>query len=388
MNQRTDFLSTADGIAADSAAVDTAATATGTAATDAAHSSSSPLSLRSVSKSFGSTVALADVDLTMRPGELLALVGPSGCGKSTLLRLVAGLLGTDSGRILLGDEVVDDGRSRLDPERRHVGLVFQEHALFPHLSVNQNVSFGLRSMSRREREAQRDRWLEMVGLAGYGKRYPHELSGGERQRVALARALAPRPRLLLLDEPFASLDPNLRTQVRSDVVELLRATGTPAVFVTHDQVEAMAVGDRVAVLRRGHIEQVDSPSVVFQQPCNQFVAAFMGEASFLPIHVNGAGATTELGPLATASAVSANSSALAVVRPDDLTFECSPDGSAEVIAAEFRGPAWLYTLRLRSGAVVQSSRSHLVKVDVGQRVEVSLLAGHELASVAPTTESD
>lgn len=348
-------------------------------------SHSGPLSIRRVTKTFGSTVAVADVDITMRDGELLALVGPSGCGKSTLLRLVAGLLGVDRGEIWLGGELVDDGRQRLDPERRHVGLVFQEHALFPHLTVERNVAFGLRSLPRGERAQQCERWLELVGLAGYGRRYPHELSGGERQRVALARALAPGPRLLLLDEPFASLDPNLRGQVRAEVVALLRSTGTPAVFVTHDQVEALAVGDRVAVMRRGRVEQIDTPTAVFHQPCNRFVAGFMGDAAFLPVHRNGSGFVTELGPVD--GDVPSGDGVVAVVRPDDVTFEPSPQGSAEVVSVEFRGPTWVYEVRLASGAVVQSSRSHLVRVDAGTRVDVSLVPGHRLVAVTDSSAS-
>ncbi|HEX7095406.1 MAG TPA: ABC transporter ATP-binding protein [Acidimicrobiales bacterium] len=343
-----------------------------------------PLTLRSVTKSFGATVAVDGVDLVLGPGELLALVGPSGCGKSTLLRLVAGLVGVDRGEILLGDDLVDDSVRRLDPERRHIGLVFQEHALFPHLTVAQNVAFGLRSLPRRERDQRRDHWLELVGLREHGGRYPHELSGGERQRVALARAMAPAPRLMLLDEPFASLDPNLRAQIRTDVVELLRSTGTPAVFVTHDQTEAMAIGDRVAVMRAGRIEQIGTPVEVFHQPRNRFVAAFMGDASFLPIHANGSAPTTELGPLPGP----ARPGAVAVVRPDDVTFEVSPSGSAEVVSAEFRGPTWVYTLRLASGAVVQSTRSHLVQVDVGTRVEVSLVPGHQPVAVDASVDGD
>jgi iron(III) transport system ATP-binding protein len=337
------------------------------------------MTLRGVTKRFGNTVAVDRVDLDLADGELLALVGPSGCGKSTLLRVVAGLIGADEGEVRLGDAVVDDGSTSVDPERRHVGLVFQEHALFPHLTVGQNVAFGLRSGSRRERDAVRDAWLERVDLGAHGSRYPHELSGGERQRVALARALAPAPRLMLLDEPFASLDPNLRAQIRADVVEILRATATPAVFVTHDQGEAMAVGDRVAVMRRGRLEQHASPVDVFHAPSNRFVAGFMGDAAFLPITANGDGPTTELGPVDVPGGV--RPTTVAMARPDDLTFEAAPNGEAEVVGAEFRGATWCYTLRLGSGAVVQSSRSHLVRAERGTRVRVSLVAGHRLVAV-------
>ncbi len=256
-------------------------------------SSSTPaLQLSGVSKSFGSTRALVDVDLEVADGELLALVGPSGCGKSTLLRVVAGLNAADRGTVHIGGVLVEDGTRRADPEHRDVGLVFQEHALFPHLTVSDNLTFGLRNLPRTERQLRRDHWLRMIGLEGNGNRYPHELSGGERQRVALARALAPHPRLMLLDEPFASLDPNLRMQIRADVVELLHQTGTAAVFVTHDQAEALSVGDRIAVIRAGQIEQVGTPDVVFHRPGNRFVAGFMGPAAFLELDATN---TTELG---------------------------------------------------------------------------------------------
>ena len=279
----------------------------------------------------------------------------------------------------VGGTIVDDGSRVVEPERRHLGLVFQEHALFPHLTVAQNVTFGLRSVGRAERDRRCAEWLDRVGLGAYGRRYPHELSGGERQRVALARALAPAPRLMLLDEPFASLDPNLRAQVRADVVDILRSTGTPAVFVTHDQTEALATGDRVAVMRAGRLEQVGDPDSVFHRPRTRFVAGFMGEASFLPIARDGDRGMTEVGPVDDAGRAGAR---VAVARPDDLTFDATPTGSAEIIGREFRGPVWIYALRLASGLVVHSARSHLVRVDVGTRADVSLVPGHRLVPVA------
>jgi iron(III) transport system ATP-binding protein len=335
------------------------------------------LQVRGAAKRFDDVVAVDDVSLELGPHELLALVGPSGCGKSTLLRLVAGLVRADGGRIELGGRPVDDGRLHVPPERRGVGLVFQEHALFPHLSVGDNVAFGLRrapDAARRTGDV-----LAMVGLVALRDRYPHELSGGERQRVALARALAPRPTLLLLDEPFASLDPNLRAQVRADVVGILRAEGTPAVFVTHDQGEAMAVGDRVAVMRRGRIEQVAAPYDVYHHPVNRFVASFMGEASYLDIDVGGDDATTEIG----GSLGDVASGSLAMFRPDDVIFEPDPHGTAEVVDAEFRGSTWCYVLRLASGAEVRSTRNHLLRVRVGERVTATVTPGH-----APVVISD
>lgn len=324
-----------------------------------------------VSKHFDGVVAVDEVTIALGDHELLALVGPSGCGKSTLLRILAGLQPTETGTVELGGQVVDDGRRPVPPEGRRVGLVFQEHALFPHLTVADNIGFGVRDGGRAARVAE---MLDLVGLAGYDDRYPHELSGGERQRVALARALAPRPALLLLDEPFASLDPNLRARVRDDVVAILRSTRTPAIMVTHDQNEALAVGDRVAVMRAGRIVQIDTPERVFHAPSNRFVAAFMGEASFLPWGV-AAAEISGIGDPATPTAI-------AMVRPDDVTFSVEPDGAASVDAAEFRGSSWCYTLRLPSGGTVRSLQSHLERVAVGSRVTPAMRAGHVPVVVA------
>lgn len=329
------------------------------------------LRVSGVSKRFDGTIAVDDVSFELGEHELLALVGPSGCGKSTLLRAIAGLQPIESGSIELGGRVADDGRHVVPPEDRRVGLVFQEHALFPHLTVAGNVGFGVRDGSRAERVAE---MLGLVGLSGYDARYPHELSGGERQRVALARALAPRPELLLLDEPFASLDPNLRARVRDDVAAILRSTRTPAVIVTHDQNEALAVGDRVAVMQTGRIVQVGSPEQVFHTPENRFVAAFMGEASFLP-----------WGEAAQIDGVEANgdrsSGSVAMVRPDDLTFVAGDSGSATIVEAEFRGSSWCYTLELASGATVRSLKTHLERFEVGAAVVPSMRPGHDPVAV-------
>ena len=229
-------------------------------------------------------------------------------------------------------------------------------------------------------------WLEVVGLPGHGDRYPHELSGGERQRVALARALAPRPRLMLLDEPFASLDPNLRGRLRTEITDVLRLTGTPALFVTHDQADALTVGDRVAVMRAGRIEQLGRPDEVFHRPTNRFVAGFMGEAAFLPVDDD---RRTELGPLPARQVIPPR--AELVVRPDDITIvtdpDAAPDVAATVVAAEFRGPTRAYTLRLPSGAVVVSTQPHDTHLDVGAGVRVALSPG-EHAVIPRPDDSD
>ena len=255
-----------------------------------------PLEIQGLVKTYDGVGAVDGIDIELGPKELLALVGPSGCGKSTVLRSIAGLVSIDSGSIRLGGELVDDGSAHLPPERRQVGLVFQEHALFPHLTVRDNIGFGIRGLSASDTRSRVDDMLELVSLGAFRDRFPHELSGGERQRVALARALAPRPSLMLFDEPFASLDHNLRVQLRQEVVGVLRATGTPAVFVTHDQREALTIGDRIAVMRAGRIVQLATPAEVFHRPADGFVASFMGEVSFLPVDVADGQYRTVLGP--------------------------------------------------------------------------------------------
>lgn len=330
------------------------------------------LNVDHVTKRFGDVVALDDVSFALAGDEILALVGPSGCGKSTLLRSIAGLQPIDAGTITLAGRVVDDAHSCLPPERRHIGLVFQEHALFPHLTVAGNVAFGIRDKGAPARASE---MIDLVGLSGYGKRYPHELSGGERQRVALARALAPSPALMLLDEPFASLDTNLRSRVRDDVVEILHATDTPAVFVTHDQRDALAVGDRVAVLRSGRLVQVGSPVDVFHRPVDRFVASFMGEASYLSL-----ADAADVGIPTAGFADAMNGGSSLMLRPDDVVIRPAVDpneGKGFVEHAEFRGTMWCYTVRLPGGAAVKVLRNHVDPIEIGTTVTATLAPGHQ-----------
>ena len=241
------------------------------------------LRVEGVVRRFAGRPVVDGVSLDIDAGEQVVLVGPSGCGKSTLLRTIAGLDRADEGRIVL------DGRdvSAVPAERRRVGLVFQDHALFGHLRVADNIAFGLKDLSRRERSARVAELLDLVQLSKLARRYPHELSGGEQQRVALARALAPRPAVVLLDEPFASLDERLRDELRGDVTAVLRDEHATALFVTHDRTEALAVGDRLAVMRDGRLIQVDRPQVVFDHPADRFTADFMATTSFLPAEDGG-----------------------------------------------------------------------------------------------------
>ena len=331
-------------------------------------SSTPALVFEGVSKSYGATPAARDLDLSVLPGEMLTLIGPSGCGKSTALRLIAGLERPDAGRILVAGEEVAGPRGFVNPEKRRVGLVFQDHALFPHLTVTRNVQFGLHGLPRAERADRATEVLDLVRLGHLAGRYPHELSGGEQQRVALARALAPRPAVVLLDEPFSSLDENLRAQVRAEVVGVLRETGTTAIFVTHDQTEALSIGDRVVVMQAGRIEQADTPYRVFEQPATRFVASFMGDADFLRAHVHKALLTCEIGVVST---VPGWASADVDV---DVVLRRNGDGP-EVVDMEYHGAFVLHTVRLASGQTVRSWQPHSVRHPVGTPVRVSVVAG-------------
>ena len=241
------------------------------------------LRLEALAKRFGSTVAVDDLSLQVRKGEFLSLLGPSGCGKTTTLRMIAGFESPTAGHILLGDREV----TRLPPQRRGMGMVFQNYALFPHLDVYENVAFGLKAQGFHGTDIRRrvQATLERVDLTGYEKRSVQALSGGQQQRVALARALAPEPPLLLLDEPLSNLDAALRERTRDELRSLLKAVGITAIFVTHDQEEAFALSDRIAVLREGRLQQVGTPEELYRTPANPFVASFVGRANFLPARV-------------------------------------------------------------------------------------------------------
>jgi iron(III) transport system ATP-binding protein len=244
------------------------------------------LSVRNLTKHYrrGDEPAVDAVSFDLPEGRLLALVGESGSGKSTLLRLIAGLERPDAGEILLDGAALSTPRAVVPPERRGIGLVFQNHALFPHLTVEKNIAFGLQHLPRGERPAVIEPLLELVGLARMGGRFPHELSGGERQRVALARALAPNPRVILLDEPFSSLDARLRHSVRDETQAILKQRGATALFVTHDTGDALSIADRIVVLKGGRVQQEGAPPEVYHAPANSYVASFFGTCNFLPIH--------------------------------------------------------------------------------------------------------
>jgi len=324
--------------------------------------------LHDVSKAFGPVEAVREVSLEIDRGELVAVLGPSGCGKTTLLRTIAGFERPDAGRVVVSGEVVAGPDRFLPPERRRIGMVFQDYALFPHLTVTANVSFGLADRPREQREALTRRTLELVGLQHKSNRHPHELSGGERQRVALARALAPEPELVLLDEPFASLDASLRAGLRREVELILRDAEATALLVTHDQEEALSLADRVAVMREGRIVQVGPPEDVYVRPASRWAAQFVGEVNVLAGVAHGSGVETELGTFDLRAP--ASGTVHVAVRPEQLELRADHDGNAEVVAREFRGHDVLYRLRHEGGRVVLVQLPSLELHEVGARVFV------------------
>ena len=355
-------------------------------AEDSSGDSPPALECRGLSKHFGDVEAVHNLDLTVSVGQVLALLGPSGCGKTTVLRLIAGFEQPDGGTISLAGRVVNGPGSEVPPERRRVGMVFQEGALFPHLNVERNISFGLSREDRRNGRV--NEVLDLVGLGNLRHRMPHELSGGQQQRVALGRALAPHPELLLLDEPFANLDTGLREQVRRDVLEIVRASRSTTVFVTHDQEEALFVGDTITVMNQGHVEQTGSPEEMFHSPSSPFVAQFIGMGDFLPAWRVDGGLMTEVGsaewpshwgsPDEQQDGGPSDSKLDVMVRPDCLVCFPSDNGQGIIIDREFRGDFYIYQVALPSGNTVRCLHPHTEEYPVGEAVSVTLRQGHML----------
>jgi iron(III) transport system ATP-binding protein len=335
--------------------------------------------------------AVDKVSLVLGQGEILGLLGPSGCGKTTLLRLIAGFEQPDEGDIYLTGQAIG-GSTWLPPERRDVGIVFQDYALFPHLTVEKNVAFGLQRRRPRAGAAKAGRGgtpsaadlqqrteaaIALVGLEGLKHRFPHELSGGQQQRVALARALAPRPAIILLDEPFSNLDVQVRLYLRQEVRDILRQVGASGVFVTHDQEEALALADRVAVMNQGHLEQLDTPERVYDQPASRFVAEFVTQANFLPAQPSPQGWKTELGCFAPEIGADPARVGLAdlMVRQEDMALVADAAGAAVVRDRQFLGREYKYCLQTPSGRWLYARLPVGQPIAIGSQVQVTVPCG-------------
>ena len=344
------------------------------------------LALEHVALSYGAKPVLSDVSFVLSPGQIGCLLGPSGCGKTTALRLIAGFEQLTAGEIRIGAEIVSYPGHSLAPEQRRVGLVFQDYALFPHLDVAKNVAFGLAALPATDRRMRVAEMLDLVGLSHEAEAYPHQLSGGQQQRVALARALAPRPRLLLLDEPFSNLDVELREKLSLEVRDILKQEAITALLVTHDQHEAFAMADVIGVMNHGVIQQWDTPYNLYHQPANRFVADFIGQGVLLPGEVlNSRQVEIELGVLE--GSVDGDCSEEGgctqcelgcrvdvLIRPDDIIHDDASLLMAEVERKAFRGADFLYTLKLPGGqrvlAQVDSHHNHAIGEKIGIRLGV------------------
>jgi iron(III) transport system ATP-binding protein len=331
------------------------------------------LEVENLRHAYGEQEVVRGLSFSLARGVIGCLLGPSGCGKTTVLRCIAGFEGIREGEIRLAGKVVSGPGVMLPPERRRIGMVFQDYALFPHLSVAGNIAFGLHAAPAAERAARVQELAKLVGLSAALDKFPHEISGGQQQRVALARALAPRPELLLLDEPFSNLDVDLRERLSLEVRDIIKASGATAILVTHDQQEAFAMADEIGVLHLGRIQQWDAPYNLYHRPANRFVADFVGQGVFLPAQaLDGHQLQIELGTLQGDAHGLRQLEVL--LRPDDVVHDDAAPTQAEVVHKAFRGAEILYTLRLASGrkvlALVPSHHNHALGEKIGIRLDV------------------
>jgi iron(III) transport system ATP-binding protein len=320
---------------------------------------------------------ISDVSLSLEQDEVIALLGPSGCGKTTLLRLIAGFELPQRGSIEIAGRVVANGKCWVPPEQRQVGIVFQDYALFSHMTVGENIAFGLRSPHERFKSLPKEVFelLTLIGLEGLEQRYPHELSGGQQQRVALARALAPQPQLILLDEPLSNLDVGVRLRLREEVREILKTTGTSAIFVTHDHQEAFAIADRIAILHQGKLVQLTTPEMIYRQPASRFVAEFITHANFLPAHRRDQGWETEVGYFEHQDMlfIDTETSEL-MIHEEDLMLQEDPQGTVIIKSRCFLGRKYRYCLQSDSGRTFYACTPLSTSFPAGTRVRLFLAA--------------
>jgi iron(III) transport system ATP-binding protein len=335
------------------------------------------LKLRHLACGYQDQRVVRDLNLHLNAGDIGCLLGSSGCGKTTTLRAIAGFEPVHDGEIILGGEVISRSGYTLAPEKRRIGMVFQDYALFPHLTVAENIAFGIRKHPRLAQLT--GEMLELVNLGALGKRYPHELSGGQQQRVALARALAPEPKLLLLDEPFSNLDGELRRRLSLEVRDILKARGTSAILVTHDQEEAFAVSDHVGVFKEGRLEQWDTPYNLYHEPATPFVASFIGQGYFIRGQlIDSESVQTELGVLRGNRAYPGVSGAAmdVLLRPDDIVYTPESKLKARVASKTFQGAATLYRLQLPTGTQLEGLFPSHADLNPGEHVGIQVVAEH------------
>jgi len=334
------------------------------------------IELKELRKEFSGNVAVDDITLSIFKGEFFSLLGPSGCGKTTTLRMIAGLETLSGGAISIAGNVVSSVGKTMPAEARGVGIVFQDYALFPHMTVFENVAFGLHRQAKAFIAERVRELLGVVGLEGADRKYPHELSGGQRQRVALARSLAPCPSVILLDEPFSNLDAELRVSLRNETKEILKANGATVVLVTHDQEEAFSLSDRVGLLNAGKLEQVDVPYRIYHNPVSRFVAEFTGIADFVPATVQAGEVTSALGRFRKNGEDSDFAQGHLMIRPDDVKVVPDPEGESVVTGVRFLGADALYTLKLPEGILLHSLMSSTSLIPEGSRVRLTFDPEH------------
>ncbi len=320
--------------------------------------------------------AVEGISFSARKGDVVCLLGPSGCGKTTTLRAIAGFEPVSAGEIRLNKAIVSAPDRHVPPEQRRVGMVFQDYALFPHLTVRDNVGFGLMSFTANDRGNRIDEMLSLTGLSELARRYPHALSGGQQQRTALARALAPQPVLLLLDEPFSNLDPDTTQRMRMELLHLLKTTRTTALLVTHDHEEAFAMADHVAVLNNGQLEQFATPETMYHLPVSPFVAEFVGQADFIPGTIEDSVVVTQLGTFPVPPDYSGDPDVVVMIRPDDVHIRENEKGDGTVESRQFRGSEIIYGIRLSSGDIVHSSETSTRFFPLDAKVELEVMATH------------